>query len=162
MEWSYLARVRKKKREKSGMVLPCKSEKEKREGERKEWNGLTLGFATQQSLMSLANDRGQEDRTMSLSPLQSGKILVWDATCSDSLAPSLRDVAIWEPGAVAAGAKHHKRSKKYSHLNVTYHFVPIAVETLGVGEAARSFFWDLAKRLKAVNEDLRSHQFLLQ
>ena len=31
-----------------------------------------------------------------------------------------------------------------------------------LGEDAHSFFWDLAKRLEAVNEDRRSHQFLLQ
>ena len=41
-------------------------------------------------------------------PWQRGKILVWDATCSDTLAPSLRDVAIREPGAVAVAAEHQK------------------------------------------------------
>ena len=88
-------------------------------------------------------------------PWQRGKILVCDVTCSDSL-------AIREPGAVSAAAEHRKRSK-YSHLNATHHFIPIAVETLGVlGEDAHSFFWDLAKRLEAVNEDRRSHQLLLQ
>ena len=98
----------------------------------------------------------------SVVPWQREKILVWDVTCSDSLVPSLRDIAIREPGAVAAAAEHRKRSK-YSHLNATHHFFPIAVETLGVlGEDAHSFFWDLAKRLEAVNEDRRSHQFLLQ
>ena len=98
----------------------------------------------------------------SVVPWQRGKILVWDVTCSDSLAPSLRDIAIREPGAVAAAAEHRKRSK-YSHLNATHHFIPIAVETLGaLGEDAHSFFWDLAKRLETVNENRRSHQFLLQ
>ena len=64
---------------------------------------------------------------------------MWDATCSDTLAPSLRDFAIREPSAVAMAAEHRKRS--YSHLNATYHFIPIAVESLGVlGEDAQSFF----------------------
>ena len=85
-------------------------------------------------------------------PWQGRKILVWDAICSDTLAPSLRDVAIREPGAVAAAAEHRKRSK-YLY----------AVESLSVlGEDARSFFRDLAKCLEAVNDDRRSHQFLLQ
>ena len=61
---------------------------------------------------------------------------------------------------MATAAEHHKRSK-YSHLNATHHFIPIAVESLSVlGEDARSFFRDLAKRLEAVNEDHRSHQLL--
>ena len=79
-----------------------------------------------------------------------------------TLAPSLRDVAILEPGAVAATAEHRKRSKNL-HVNATHHFIPIAVQSLGVlGEDARSFFRNLAKRLEVVNEDRRSHQFLLQ
>ena len=61
-------------------------------------------------------------------PWQRGKILVWDATCSDTLAPTHRDIAVREPGAVAAAAEHRKRA----HLEATHHFVPLAVESLGV------------------------------
>ena len=112
--------------------------------------------------LGLYRSDGKRPDGASVVPWQRGKILVWDVTCSDSLAPSLRVIAIREPGAVAAAAEHRKRSK-YSHLNATHHFIPIAVETLGVlGEDAHSFFWDLAKRLETVNEDRRSHQFLLQ
>ena len=109
--------------------------------------------------LGLYRSDGKRPDGASVVPWQRGKILVWDVTCSDSLAPSIRDIAIREPAAVAAAAEH----RKYSHLNATHHFIPIAVETLGVlGEDAHSFFWDLAKRLEAVNEDRRSHQFLLQ
>ena len=63
---------------------------------------------------------------------------------------------------MATAAEYRKRSK-YSYLNATHHFIPIAVESLGVlGEDAQSFFRDLAKRLKVVNDVRRSHQFLLQ
>ena len=46
-------------------------------------------------------------------------------------APSHRQLASREAGAVAASAEQHKKSK-YAHLEATHHFVPIAVETLGV------------------------------
>ena len=45
----------------------------------------------------------------SVVPLQRGKILVWDATCLDTLAPSHQDIAVREPGAAAAAAEHRKR-----------------------------------------------------
>ena len=95
-------------------------------------------------------------------PWKRGKILVWDATCSDTLAPSQRDIAVREPGAVAAAAEHRKRAK-YSHLDATHHFVPLAVESLGVlGHEARAFLRDLARRLTSFTDDQQSHQFLLQ
>ena len=81
--------------------------------------------------LGLYRSDGKRPDGASVVPWQRGKILVWDVTCSDSLAPSLRDIAIREPGAVAAAAEYRK-SSKYAHLNATYHFIPIAVETLGV------------------------------
>ena len=72
--------------------------------------------------------------------MQRGKILVWDATCSDTLAPSHRDIAVQEPGTVAAAAENRKRAK-YSRLEATHHFVPLAVESLGVlAHEASAFF----------------------
>ena len=88
--------------------------------------------------------------------------MVWDATCSDTLAPSHRDIALREPGAVAAAVENRKRAK-YSHLDATHHFVPFAVESLGVlGREAHAFLRDLARRLTFATDDHQSHQFLLQ
>ena len=82
---------------------------------------------------------GKRPDGASVVPWQRGKILVWDATCSDTLAPSHRDIAVREPGAVAAAAENRKRAK-YSHLDATHHSVPFVVETLGVlGSEARAF-----------------------
>ena len=73
-------------------------------------------------------------------PWQRGEILMWDATCSDTFVASQKEIAVQESGAVAAVAEHCKRSK-YSNLETTHNFVPIAVETLGVmGADAQSFF----------------------
>ena len=63
---------------------------------------------------------------------------------------------------MAAAAENHKR-EKYSHLDATHHFVPFAVETLGVlGREARAFLRNLAHRLTSATDDHQSHQFLLQ
>ncbi len=75
-------------------------------------------------------------------------MLVWDATCQDTLAPSY---ANREAGVVAEA---EKKKVKYSHLESSHHFVP--VESLGVFRPeARSFF------LGPGTSPL-SHYFLLQ
>ena len=85
-----------------------------------------------------------------------------DATCSDTFSASHKEIAVREPGAVAAAAEHRTRSK-YCNFDATHHFVPIAVETLGVlGQDARSFFRKVARRVTAVTNKPQSHQSLLQ
>ena len=87
---------------------------------------------------------------------------MWDATGSDTFAASHREIAVREPGAVAAAAEHRKWSK-YCDLDATHHFVPIAVETLCVlGQDARNFFREVARRVTAVTNEPQSHQSLLQ
>ena len=72
-------------------------------------------------------------------PWKYGRVLVWDATCTDTLAPSHRALAAREPRAVAADAEQRKRVK-YAHLDHTHFFVPVAVETLGaMGAEALAF-----------------------
>ena len=105
---------------------------------------------------------GKRPDGASVVPWQREKILVWDATGLDTFAASHREIAVREPGAVAAAAKHRKRLK-YCDLDATHHFVPIAVETLGVlGQDARNFFQEVARRVKAVTNEPQSHQPLLQ
>ena len=68
---------------------------------------------------------------------------MWDATCADTLAPSHQAMAARESRAVAVDAEQRKKSK-YSHLETTHCFVPVAVKTLGaMGPEARSFFREL-------------------
>ena len=87
-------------------------------------------------------------------------MLVWDATCPDTLAPSYSTLAVREAGAVADEVE---RKKKYAHLENSHHFVPVAVETLGVfGSEARSFFKDLGGRIKGHTLESLSHHYLLQ
>ena len=67
-----------------------------------------------------------------------GRVLVWDTTCPDTLAPSY--TAFASTGTVSEEAER-KKSTKYGHLERSHFFVPIAVETFGVvGPEAHYFF----------------------
>ena len=63
-------------------------------------------------------------------PWSHGQLLVWDATCPDTMAHSYRSLACSGAGKVAAAAEHRKLSK-YAHLGQAYQFMPVAIETLG-------------------------------
>ena len=56
---------------------------------------------------------------MSMVPWTSRKLLAWDATCSDTYAPSNFGIAVTGAGAVAEKSEQYKISK-YSHLDLTY------------------------------------------
>ena len=105
---------------------------------------------------------GKRPDGMSLIPWKSGKPLVWDATCPDSLAPSHLNSSSAGPGRVAAEAERLK-AQKYRYLNPHYNFVPVAIETLGTfGPSAKSCFKDLGARIKQATFDSSSHFYLLQ
>ena len=63
-------------------------------------------------------------------PWMSGKLLLWDATCPDTFAPSHLPSASSEAGAVAALAERSNH-EKYSALNQCHTFAPVAIETAG-------------------------------
>ena len=88
--------------------------------------------------------------------------MVWDATVVDSLASSYRAVAVTSSGAVAAGAEVRKESK-YCQLSHSYHFVPLAIESLGaIGPKSWSLVRDLGRRIMNYSGEARSFSFLLQ
>ena len=105
---------------------------------------------------------GKRPDGISIVPWQSGKVLVWDATCPDTFAPSHVTVAAREAGAVAEQAEQLKKAK-YAHLDNSHHFIPVAVETSGaLGPEALNFFRELGHRLRRMTGEPKSLQFLLQ
>ena len=105
---------------------------------------------------------GKRPDGASIVPWMGGKVLVWDVTCPDTLAPSYSAVAAREAGAVASEAQRRKRAK-YAHLNPSHHFVPIAVETLGAfGPEALTFIRDLGQRIMDATQEPLSHHHLRQ
>ena len=89
-------------------------------------------------------------------------MLVWDVTCTDTLATSYSAVASREEGTVASEAERRKKAK-YAHLEPSHHFVPITVETLGAfSPEALSFIRDLGRRIKDATQEPLSHHHLQQ
>ena len=73
---------------------------------------------------------GKRPDGVTLAPWKSGRLLVWDATCPDTFAPSYRLHATQEAGRVAAAAEERKEDK-YGYLPSTHWFSPLAIETMG-------------------------------
>ena len=99
---------------------------------------------------------------ISVVPLKNGKLLVWVATCPDTFAPSHRSLASGEAGAVAAQAEVKKYSK-YCHLDSSYTFVPVAIETSGaMGPRSTEFLKELGYRLRQATGGVKASMYLLQ
>ena len=95
-------------------------------------------------------------------PWEYDKLLVWDATCTDTYAPSYAASATSEAGAVTTMAEMRKRAK-YSNLDPSQYFQPVAVETsVAFGPDTFSFLKELGCRISRVTGETRSFPFLIQ
>ena len=110
-------------------------------------------------------DRGDGKRPdgATIIPWKSGKYLVWDVTCPDTFAPSYVSSATSQAGAVASLAEEKKVSK-YSYLNSTHLFTPVAVGNIRCFWANGSgyFMKELGSHLNTVSGDNRSRLHLFQ
>ena len=97
---------------------------------------------------------GKRPDGASIVPWKGRKVLIWDATCPDTLAPSHLSLAVREAGAVADDAEFRKM-QKYSVVS-SHYFVPLAVESLGV------FGKELGQRVKSSSGDPMAHRYLVQ
>ena len=80
----------------------------------------------------------------------------------DTLAPSHQALAARESQAFAVDGES-KKHYKYTHLESTHHFVPVAVETLGaLGPEASSLLNAIVRRISLACGEERAHVFLLQ
>ena len=105
---------------------------------------------------------GKRPDGITVVPWKNGKLLVWDATCPDTFAPSYISSATSEAGAVAALAEERKKNI-YAHLDPSHSFTPVAIETSGVvGPQSLAFLKDLGRRMRQVTGEERSLSYLLQ
>lgn len=110
--------------------------------------------------MGLARNDVKRVDGMTLIPWSRGSTLVWDATCTDTFAPSNLAFSAARAGR-AADDKAQRKITKYSGLiDNNYLFVPFAVED-GRTEAL-SFFNGLSKMIGFKTNEPRSRTFLMQ
>ena len=110
----------------------------------------------------LSRSDGKRPDGVTLVPWRRGRLLVWDATCPDTFAPSHLPSATREAGAVAALAERNKQ-EKYAALNQRHDFTPVAIETAGpFGPETFSFLRDLGCRLKQATGEAKSFSYLQQ
>ncbi|KAL5488580.1 hypothetical protein EMCRGX_G017546 [Ephydatia muelleri] len=95
-------------------------------------------------------------------PWKCGQLLVWDATCPDTYAPSYSTIAAQQAGAVGQQAED-KKAQKYKHLSSHHFFTPVAIETSGVyGPRTADFLKELGYRLRQVSGEASSFHYLAQ
>ena len=112
--------------------------------------------------IGLARNDGKRVDGMTLIPWSKGSTLVWDATCTDTFAPSNIGFSTRQAGR-AAEDKAQRKTRKYRELiDQNYCFVPFAVEMGPWSTEARKFFYDLTKMITLKTNEPRSKSFLKQ
>ena len=82
--------------------------------------------------------------------------------CPDTFAPSHSSLASGETGAVAAQAEVRKYSK-YCHLDSSYTFVLVAIETSdAMGLRSTEFLRELGYHLRQATGEVKASAYLLQ
>ncbi|XP_037029306.1 uncharacterized protein LOC119069340 [Bradysia coprophila] len=100
---------------------------------------------------------------MTLIPWRNGQSMVWDATCSDTLAPSYLRLSSKSPGRVANKAANIKLGKYKKLIEDNYIIIPFAIETLGPWCTEAIKFIDvLGKLLANVTNEKKSKLYLKQ
>lgn len=108
-------------------------------------------------------DDGKRVDGVTLIPWSKGQHLVWDATCSDTMAPSYLHLSSSGPGKVAMKAANVKINKYKKLLEQNYIILPFAVETLGPWCAEAIHFIDiLGNLIKERTNEPRAKMYLKQ
>jgi len=105
---------------------------------------------------------GKRPDGLTLIPWHGGRSATWDVTVTDTMAASyLSSTSTMAGGAARAAAD--RKIQKYTNLMGSYHFIPLAVETLGpVNFEGFRFLSDLGRRLTESTGDPREKSFLFQ
>jgi hypothetical protein len=122
----------------------------------------SAGFPNRREPTGLSVDAALRPDGMTLLPWDRGKLLVWDATVSCTLASSYVARTSLQAGAAAALA-YNRKLQKYAALSPTYVVQPVAFETLGTIDPSTSvFLTELGKRLRLLTHHPQAAAFLYQ
>ena len=111
----------------------------------------------------LSRQDGKRPDGLTLLPWAQGRSLVWDFTCSDTVAPSHINQTSQEAGRAAAQAEK-KKIMHYEALAASgFTVMPVAVETLGSwAPMGLKFIQDIGSRIADCTGEKRSTSFLFQ
>ena len=104
----------------------------------------------------VCREDGKRPGGMTLIPRESGQYLLWDFTCSDTLAPLKVERA---SRGTADAVKESKRSK-YTSLITMFLFSPVCIEPLGAwGASVRSLVCKIGLRIHEATGGIRATTF---
>ena len=110
----------------------------------------------------LTGEDGKQPDGLTLFPWSQGRCLVWDYTCTDTLAQSNLALSSKEAGKAAEDSENDKLYK-YRVLASTYIVQPVATETLGPwGPQSLKFIKEIGKRIADNTGEKRSTCYLFQ
>ena len=122
----------------------------------------TAGIPSHLEPRGLDRGDGRQPDGVTVLPFKRGKPLTWDATCSDTFAPTNLNHCALQAGH-AANAGEARKTHKYQSLVDRYLFQPVSVETSGVlGDSTKHFFKDLGRRMTVETGDPREGAWLRQ
>ena len=105
---------------------------------------------------------GKRPDGLTLIPFSKGRALVWDATVTDSLSPSLVGHGASRAGTAATRAEAAK-CRKYALLSSGYNFSPFAFETMGgPGPLTATLITQVGEALERATGDKRQGCFFAQ
>jgi hypothetical protein len=110
----------------------------------------------------LTRTDGKRPDGLTLIPWEAGKPLTWDVTVASTLAASYVDDTARSAGAAAELAAIRKIAK-YSNLEQSHIFQPLAFENLGtMNDTCIDFINNLGNKISSVTGDCMEARFLFQ
>lgn len=111
----------------------------------------------------LCRSDGKRPDGMTLVPWSNGQLLVWDATCVDTLAPSYIKQSSRKSGSLAKLAANRKRNHYRELIEQNYLFIPFVFETLGPWcDEALDVVRTLGSRIARCTGEPKSGLYLMQ
>src|SRR6218665_403695 len=100
---------------------------------------VRAGIPATKEPTGLSRTDGKRPDGLTLIPWRMGRALIWDATVTDTLTFHPRRLLLAEQAA-------DRKCAKYDILSKTYHFVPLACETLGpINNSGHLFITELGR-----------------